>query len=243
MRCLSLSVSVLALGLISAGIIPQHSVAAPLPAAYSAAAGGDLVAVAVDRTTGTDLPAARTGGRPGQHERRDHPRLDEPTATNVLVNATGLGIALQSNSQTAPPDHTSPDTGTIAAGTATGLFDLALLNTSVQARTEAAVACTPAGGFIAKSEVQTTGAILNPTGLGTIADTGTATTNGTVAIYPRAAERPAQPCCARKRLRNHRHQLLSERGHPGRHRRHVDVAGLCDRRARAGPTPATTPAR
>ncbi len=112
------------------------------------------------------------------------------TAINLVVNATGLGIALQSNSQTAPPDHTSPDTGTIAAGTATGLFDLALLNTSVQARTEAAVACIPAGGPIAKSEVQTAGAIVNPNGVGTIVDTGDATVNGTVAIFPEPLSDP-----------------------------------------------------
>ena len=77
MRRLSLSVAVLALSLVGVGLVSQHSAAAPLPAAYSAAAGGDLAALDLDDfTTGPNLSNGKAGGHRRHDERRDQPELD-----------------------------------------------------------------------------------------------------------------------------------------------------------------------
>ena len=189
MRCLSLSVSVLALGLVSVGIVPQHSVAAPLPAAYSAAAGGDLAAIDLDQLTGTDLAGARLGVSQSTMNGGTSPTASA-TASNLGAAVTGLGIAVDSTTQTAPPDNPNADTGTLGAGSAPGLLSLGALTTSVQARSQAAIACRPGGGVMANSQVQSTGAILNPTGVGIVADTGNSSTSGVVAIYPQPLSDP-----------------------------------------------------
>ncbi len=79
MRRWSLSVAVLALGLASVGVVSQPSATAPLPATYSASAGGDLAALYLDDfTTGPNLSNARlaatdatmSGGSPRTRQRR-----------------------------------------------------------------------------------------------------------------------------------------------------------------------------
>ena len=162
MRRLSLSFAVLALGLISVSIIPQHSVAAPLPAAYSAAAGGDVIAIDLDVTNGLDLAAARLAVSQSTVDGGTSPTTTA-SASNLGAALTGLGIAVQSNTQTAPPNHPNADSGPLVGAGAGGLFDLAPLNTLVHARTEAAIACDPGGGIMANSFVQTTSASVNPT--------------------------------------------------------------------------------
>ena len=106
------------------------------------------------------------------------------TVSNLGAALTGLGIAVQSNTQTAPPDHPNPDTGPLVGAGSPGLFDLGLLNTLVQARTQAAIVCGPSGGIMANSFVQTTGAIISPNGVGTVVDTGDSTTSGVVSFIP-----------------------------------------------------------
>jgi large repetitive protein len=108
---------------------------------------------------------------------------------NLGVGLPGPGLAVQSRTQIAPPDHASPDTGPVVGASASGRFDLSPLNASVHARTRDPIACSPAGGPIANSQAKTT-AILNPTGAGTVVDTGNATTTGVVSIVP---EPPSDP--------------------------------------------------
>ena len=184
MRRSFLSVAVLALGLVGVILVPQHSVAAPLPAAYSATAGGDLAALYLDDfTTGPNLSNARLAATEATMNGGTSPS-STATASNLGAALTALGIAVQSNTQTAPPDHTAPTAGPLVGASSPGLFDLAPLNSSIQARTEAAVACAPGSGMIANAQLQTGGAILSPTGLGTIVDTGNSTTAGEVSIVP-----------------------------------------------------------
>ena len=188
MRRLSLSFAALALSLISVSIAPQHSVAAPLPAAYSAAAGGDLAAFDLNLTSGPDLVGARLAVSQSTMNGGPTPTA-KASASNVVAAATGLGIAAQSATQTAPPDHPNPATGTLGGGSAPGLLSLGLLDTSVQARSQA-IACRLGGGEMANSQVQSTGAILNPTAVGILADTGDSETSGVVAIFPEPASDP-----------------------------------------------------
>jgi hypothetical protein len=187
-RRLFLSFAVLALSLMSVSIVPQHSVSAPLPAAYSAAAGGDLAAFDLDLTTGPDLAGARLAVSQSTMDGGTTPTA-KASASNVVAGATGLGIVAQSATQTAPPDHPTPDTGMLGGGSAPGLFGLGLLETSVQARSQAAIVC-PGSGVMASSQVQSTGAILNPTAVGILADTGVSETSGVVAILPEPASDP-----------------------------------------------------
>lgn len=186
MRRLFLSFAVLALSLISVGVVPQHSVAAPLPAAYSGAAGGDLAAFVLNDTNGPDLAGARLAVSQSTATGGTTPTAKAETS-NVVAGATGLGIVAQSNTQTAPPDNPTADTGTLGGGSAPGLFSLGPLNTSVQARTQAVIACRPGGGEIANSKVESNGAILNPTDDGIVFDTGDSSTSGVVAIFPEPA--------------------------------------------------------
>ena len=183
MRRLFLPFGVLALSLLSVSIVPQHSVAAPLPAAYSAAAGGDLVAIDLNNANGPDLAAARLAVSQSTMDGGTTPTATA-TASNLGAALTGPGIALQSNTQIAPPDHPNPDSGPLAGASAPGLLDLGLLTTLVHARTQAAIACGPGGGVMANSFVQTTGAIINPIGVGTVVDTGDSTTSGVLSIIP-----------------------------------------------------------
>ncbi len=155
MRRLSLSVAVLALGLASVGVVSQPSAAAPLPATYSASAGGDLAALYLDDfTTGPNLSNARLAATDATMSGGTTPS-STATASNLGAALTALGIAVQSNTQTAPPDHTAPTAGPLVGASSAGLFDLAPLNSSIQARTEAAVACTPGGGMIANAQLST----------------------------------------------------------------------------------------
>lgn len=110
MRRLSLSVTVVALSLASVGIVSQQSAAAPLPAAYAAAAGGDLVAIDLDLPNGPDLAAARLAVAESKMNGGTSPS-STATVSNLGAALTGLGIAVQSNTQSAPPDHPNPDTG------------------------------------------------------------------------------------------------------------------------------------
>ena len=184
MRRWSLSVAVLALGLASVGVVSQPSAAAPLPATYSASAGGDLAALYLDDfTTGPNLSNARLAATDATMSGGTTPN-SAATASNLGAALTSLGIAVQSNTQTAPPDHTAPTAGPLVGASSAGLFDLAPLNSSIQARTEAAVACAPGGGMIANAQVSTGGAILSPTGIATVVATGNSTTAGEVSIVP-----------------------------------------------------------
>ncbi len=183
MRRLSLSLAALALSLFSVGLAPQHADAAPLPAAYSGSAGGDLVAVDLDVTNGPNLVGARLAVAQSTMSGGTTPTATA-SVSNLGAALTALGIAVQSNSQTAPPDHPSPDTGMLVGAASPGLFDLGLLNTLVQARSQAAIACSPGGGIMANSFVQTAGAILSPAGVGTVVDTGDSTTSGVLSIIP-----------------------------------------------------------
>ena len=63
-------------------------------------------------------------------------------------------ILTQSEVQAAPPDNLTADTSTFSPAAAPGLLALATLTTSVQARTEAAVACDPGGGELANSHIE-----------------------------------------------------------------------------------------
>jgi large repetitive protein len=189
MRRLSLSIVVLALSMVSVSIAPQHSAAAPLPAAYSAAAGGDLVALDLDRATGPDLATARLAVSEAKMNGGTSPS-STATASNLAAAVTGLGIAVNSNTQTAPPDHPTPESDTLAAANAPGLLDIEGLTTTLQTRTELPTACSPGGGRIARAEVTAGGATLDPVPLGTIVDTGLAVITGTVAIVPQPVSHP-----------------------------------------------------
>jgi hypothetical protein len=117
-----------------------------------------------------------------------------PTTTasvrNLGAAVAGLGVAVQSNTQTAPPDNPTADTDPLVGVSAPGLLDLGLLTTLVHARSEAAVVCLPGSNAVANSFVQTTGALLNPTGVGTIVDTGDSQTSGVITFVPEPAGDP-----------------------------------------------------
>ena len=189
MRRLFLSFAVMALSLIGVSIAPQHSVAAPLPAPYSAAAGGDLAAFDLDVLAGLDLAGVRLAVSQSTVEGGPTPTATA-LASNLGAAVTGLGIAVQSNTQTAPPDNPNPGGGPLIGASVPGLLDLVLLDTLVHARTEAEIACDPGGGVMANSFVRTAGAILSPIGIGTVVDTGDSTTSGVVSLVP---EPPGDP--------------------------------------------------
>ena len=85
MRRLPLSLAVLTMSLIGLSIVPQHSVAAPLPAPYSAIAGGDLVALDLDRTSGPDLATTRVSVSEAQ--------MNGGTSPSSTAAASSLGAA------------------------------------------------------------------------------------------------------------------------------------------------------
>jgi large repetitive protein len=189
MRRLSLSFAVLALSLVGVSVVPQQSAAAPLSAPYTATASGDLVAIRdLVNANGPGLGAARLAVAESTMSGGASP-TSRASVRNLGAGLPGPGLAVQSRTQTAPPDHASPDTGPVVGASASGMFDLSPLNASVHARTRDPIACSPAGGPIANSQAQTT-AILNPTGAGTVVDTGNATTTGVVSIVP---EPPSDP--------------------------------------------------
>ena len=191
MRRLSLSFLVLTFSLVGVAIAPQQSVAAPLPAAFSGAAGGDEVAIDLDVTdvNATDLADARFAVTQSTAVGGTTP-TSTARASNLAATLAGVGITLQSESQTAPPDNPTADSGTILAQSEPGLLDLGLLTTSVQARTEAAIACAPGGGVIANSQIQSAGSTVDPTGVGTVVDSDDSTTNGFVGIFPEPLSHP-----------------------------------------------------
>ena len=100
-------------------IAPQHSKAEPLPADYSGFAGGDVVAIDMAASTGPDLIGARLAVAESTVEGGATPTSTASTS-NLGAAVTGLGIAVDSNTQTAPPDNPNPDTGTLGAASAPG---------------------------------------------------------------------------------------------------------------------------
>ncbi len=90
MRRLYLSVAVLALGLASVSVAPHPVAAAPLPAKYSAAAGGGLVAIDLDRASGTELTGlgqavveSKMGGGSGERVLKQE-RLNDSVSVDAL---------------------------------------------------------------------------------------------------------------------------------------------------------------
>ena len=189
MRRLFLSFAVLALSLISVSVAPQPSVAAPLVGPnYTASAGGALATIDLDRASGPDL-AGVTLAVSDSKLNGGSPPTTSALASNLGAGVTGAGIALQTDVQNAPPDTPSPSTDSFAAASGPDL-DLGLLDTSVHARAVPNIACSPSGGVVATSQVQTAGAILDPVPFGTIADTGDSSTTATVSILPEPAGDP-----------------------------------------------------
>jgi hypothetical protein len=187
MRRLCLFFAVLALSLIGVSIAPQKSAAAPLVGStYSAAAGGALTTISLDRASGPDL-AGVTLAVSESKLNGGTPPTSSAFVSNLGAGVTGVGIAVQTDVQNAPPDNLSPDTDSFAAASGPDV-DLGLLDTSVHARDVAVVACTPSGGVVANSRVQTAGAILDPVPFGTVANAGDSSTTGTVSIVPEGSD-------------------------------------------------------
>lgn len=187
MRRVSASLLGLCLGLLTVLTTPLAALAAPLPAAYSGSAGGDVVAL--DLTVG-GVPLADARLAVSQSD-IDSTATPESTASafNLAAGAVGVGLTVNDTTQTAPPDNTAPETETIVAAEVTGLLTLGALETSVLARYAGDDVCVP-GGTLADSQVDSAGITVAPTGIVGILETGDASTRGVVDLVPEPAGDP-----------------------------------------------------
>ncbi|MFP5282470.1 MAG: Ig-like domain-containing protein, partial [Actinomycetes bacterium] len=188
MQRLFLTFVALVLGLVGVLATPGSALAAPLPAAYSGAAGGDVLAFDLDVVGGVELADARLLVSQSDVDSTADPEVTA-TAGNLAAEVAGLGLTVQSTTQTAPPNNDAPETDTIAAATVPGLLSLGVVNTRAEAHYTTDQACVP-GGLLADSLVESDGSSLAPAGLGTIVETGDASTRGVVDLVPSPADDP-----------------------------------------------------
>lgn len=156
--------------------------AAPLPAPYGGTATGDVNAF--DLTVG---PLALTDVRIANSEATVDSTATPAsvsTSRNLAAAVPGLGVTVEENTETAPP-NSGPTDGTLAAIDALGITGAAA--TTTNEANFSADTCLAAGTFLSRAVTQTAEATVAPTGLPQISQTGASSTTSTVQLEPSAA--------------------------------------------------------
>jgi hypothetical protein len=155
--------------------------AAPLPADYTATAGGEVVNLDVNVLGGIDVAGVRLVSTTSASGSTLSPR-SSATASDLAADVAALGLFVNSESQTAPPDAGGPETGTLAAVTVPGLLNVGVMDTTVEAHYDSDETCVP-GNLLADSLIETTaGVSLAPAGIASILTTGAASTRSTTEL-------------------------------------------------------------
>lgn len=152
--------------------------AAPPTAPYAGTAVGDSVALDLNLATG-DVSDARFANSESTASSTATPRAVS-TSRNLAEPVTGLDIAQQENSQTAPPDNADPETGSFAdvneGGVSTGT-----INFSNLARWVGDANCVTDGPIV-DTTTSTTGVTVSPAGAVDLFGTGDSSTRAVVGL-------------------------------------------------------------
>ena len=181
------SAAVLVVGMIGVAVTAE---AAPIASAtYAATSTANLATV--DATLATSSLAAATVGA-STASTAAQPQGSTASASNLSAAVLGLGAAVQTVSQSAPPDHAAPTTGVLAAVSAPPLLTTAVVNASAQARYASATTClapgTPASSATTSTAALAVGQGIAPTLLtggpllGDVADVGAVSSTGTTSL-------------------------------------------------------------
>ncbi|MBA8793277.1 hypothetical protein FHX74_000871 [Friedmanniella endophytica] len=168
------------LGLLGTGA--SRAVAAPLPAAFTGSAGGTVANVSVT-TAGLNLAGVRLADTAASADSGASPRTSA-VSRNLGATVAGLGVAVDSNSQTAPPDNTDASTSNLAAVNALGIGASALTASDL-ARWTGDASCVP--DQLSNAYVRTGGVTVNPSIAGIslgapVLTTGAGTTRGITSL-------------------------------------------------------------
>lgn len=150
----------------------------PVPAPYAGQAGGDVAAVnlAVGALTLADVRLANSDSTVDSTGTPESSSISR----NLAAVVAGLGIAVEENSQTAPPDNAGPVTDSIASLSALGI-STGLLTTSNEAHYTGDASCVT-GDALADTSTSTAGLSVVPVGLLDVLTTGVSSTTGTVGL-------------------------------------------------------------
>ncbi|NNM44807.1 Ig-like domain-containing protein, partial [Knoellia koreensis] len=151
--------------------------AAPLPAAYSATATGDVL-TAASSIVGANLLATDLVHSTSAVDSTDATAPSTATSANlgVLLGPVGVRAA---NTETAPPD--SADSGGLASVTLPGVLSTGVLTYTDEATWAGANACVPAGQPISRAVTTTTGASVGALGVNVL-QTGVSSVTTTTSL-------------------------------------------------------------
>ena len=129
--------------------------AAPLPASFTAQATSSVATVSANLTALT-LAGVGVAQSQGVLDSTGSPRSTS-LSRNVSAAVAGIGLAVESGSQTAPPDDATPSTGALLGASVPGLLTVGALTRSNSARWAGDAMCLPRGTALTDTTTQTAG--------------------------------------------------------------------------------------